>query len=79
MVLKNDKICFQMDAAKKHQLQAARQEAWEREIKMQTQPLKMIAVGCVWEGETTAIAAKQLEKLLSYKVRAVLSHDDRAF
>ena len=61
-----------MDASKKHQLQAARQEAWEREIKMQTQPLKMIAVGCVWEQETLAIAAKQLEKLLSFKVCILL-------
>ena len=62
-------VLFQMDASKKHQLQAARQEAWEREIKMQTQPLKMNRIGCFWEGETTAIAAKQLEKLLSFKVR----------
>ena len=54
--------------AKRKQLQEAKQEAWEREIKMQTQPLKMISLGCVWEGETTAIAAKQLEKLLSFKV-----------
>ena len=59
---------FQVDVAKRKQLQEAKQEAWEREIKMQTQPLKMISLGCVWEGETTAIAAKQLEKLLSFKV-----------
>ena len=44
----------------------------EREIKMQTQPLKIIAVGCVWEQETLAIAAKQLEKLLSFKVCILL-------
>lgn len=56
--------------SKKKQLQAARQEAWEREIKMQTQALRMISLGCVWEGETTTIAAKQLEKLLSFKVKA---------
>ena len=59
---------FQVDLAKRKQLQEAKQEAWEREIKMQTQPLKMISLGCVWEGETTAIAARQLEKLLSFKV-----------
>ena len=64
-----DKLELQIDLAKKKQLQTARQEAWEREIKMQTQPLKMISLGCVWEGETTAIAARQLEKLLSFKVR----------
>ncbi|XP_045215837.2 chromatin assembly factor 1 subunit A-A-like [Mercenaria mercenaria] len=58
----------EVDAASKQDLQKVRQAAWESELKRQAKPLKMLAIGCAWENdETTTIAAKQLETLLTYK------------
>ncbi|WAQ97773.1 CA1AA-like protein [Mya arenaria] len=58
----------EVDQASKQDLQRVRQAAWESELKRQAKPLKMIAIGCVWEADnTTTIAAQQLETLLKFK------------
>ncbi|KAK3608699.1 hypothetical protein CHS0354_029522 [Potamilus streckersoni] len=47
--------------------QQAIAQAWENQVKKPTQLAIQMVIGCVWEDETTSIAAEQLKKLLQFK------------